>query len=366
MLDQVFKTIKPLGRGGFGETYLVERDGNRAVLKRLKKSAIADHGDIAVQLFLKESEYLRVLGEHPQIPALIDSGTDSDGPWILQEYIPGENLEQILARQFRYTEAEIVDLLKSLLPVIQYIHQNQAIHRDIKPANIIWHDNQYYLVDFGASKRVSETVLAKTGTTIGSALYAAPEQVVGKAIFASDIYGLGVTCAHLLTGIDPINLMNTGMGQLSWRDFLQTTSEKILVSEGFGLILDKMIEHGTYKRFQSVEQVLLALEQIDRRAITRHRVNRIAKIGKQRRIRKLSKRVTIGSGVSVVLVGAGFCVSRLAEKTAHSIESLTSAINSNQDINLTQLEPLPDVIQFMLILISVTFLANFVRAIARR
>lgn len=311
MLTQELKTIKPLGQGGFGETSLVEREGHRYVLKRLKKSAIAVHGDIAVQLFVQESEYLRKLGDHPQIPALVDSGIDADGPWILQQYIPGENLEQILSEQFNFSEAQIVDLLKSLLPVIKFIHENQAIHRDIKPANIIWHDNQYYLVDFGASKRVSETVLAKTGTTIGSVFYAAPEQTVGKAVFASDIYSLGVTCAHLLTGIDPLNLVNTGLGQLSWRDFLQTTSDCIQVSEGFGLILDKMIEHGTYRRYQSAEQVVAALEQIDRRVIARQRVAHIAKIGKQRQIAKWGKRLMVGVGASVVVVGAGFGVSRL-------------------------------------------------------
>jgi serine/threonine protein kinase len=312
MLSQEIKIIKPLGQGGFGETSLVERGGDRYVLKRLKKSAIADHGDTAVQLFVQESGYLRDLGKHPQIPAFVDSGIDADGPWILQQYIPGENLEQILATQFRFTETEIINLLKSLLPVVNFIHENQAIHRDIKPANIIWYENQYYLVDFGASKRVSETVLLKTGTTIGSAFYAAPEQTVGKAVFASDIYSLGVTCAHLLTGIDPINLINTGLGQLCWRDFLQTSeSEKIQVSEGFGLILDKMIEHGTYRRYQSVDQVVAALEQIDRRAIARQRVAHIAKIAKHRQISKWGKRAVISVGASVVVVGAGFAIPKL-------------------------------------------------------
>ncbi|MGB8701269.1 MAG: bifunctional serine/threonine-protein kinase/formylglycine-generating enzyme family protein [Thermosynechococcaceae cyanobacterium] len=264
MLTKELKEICILGQGGFGETSLVERDGSRYVLKCLKKSAISAYGDTAINLFMQESEYLRKLGDHPQIPALIESGMDADDPWILQEYIPGENLEQVLAKQGTFTEAEIVNLLKSLLPVVGFIHAQHAIHRDIKPANIIWSDNQYFLVDFGASKRVSETVLRKTGTTIGSAGYAAPEQTLGKAIFASDLYSLGVTCAHLLTGIAPFDLIDVGTGQWCWHDYMQTP-----VSEGFGLILDKMLEQGTHRRYSSSAEVLDALEQIDRRAIAR-------------------------------------------------------------------------------------------------
>jgi serine/threonine protein kinase len=306
MLTKELKTIKPLGQGGFGETTLVERDGDRYVLKRLKTSAIADHGDTAVQLFLQESKYLKELGNHPQIPALIDSGVDRDGPWILQQFIPGENLEQVLANQAFFSEAEIITLLKSLLPVLKVIHENQAIHRDVKPANIIFHDDLYYLVDFGASKRVSETVLRKTGTAIGSAGYAAPEQTMGKAIFASDIYSLGVTCIHLLTGMDPFDLIDMSTASWCWRDFLSKP-----VSEGFGLLLDKMLEMGTHRRYQSAVSVSHALEQIDRRAIARKRVAHIGKIAKHRQISKWGKRAVIGVGASVVVVGAGFAIPRL-------------------------------------------------------
>jgi uncharacterized protein YjbI with pentapeptide repeats len=243
--------IRPLGQGGFGETTLVEQDGHRQVLKRLLPKICQEHGPAAETLFLQEAEHLKALGDHPQIPTLIDFGVDEHGPWLLQEYIPGENLEQRLASQGALSEAEVVKLLQSLLPVLQTLHSHQVIHRDIKPANIIWWEQQYYLVDFGASKLLSETALRRTGTMIGSAVYAAPEQTLGKSVFASDIYSLGVTCIHLFTRVSPFDLMDIGTGRFVWGDYLT-----VPVSSGLKQLLDQMLERGTDLRYCSANQVL--------------------------------------------------------------------------------------------------------------
>jgi serine/threonine protein kinase len=290
------KIIRSLGEGGFGTTTLVERDGKRYVLKRLKQTAIAQHGQAAINLFLQESEYLRQLGDHPQIPALIDSGVD-ESPWILQEYIAGENLEQILEKH-TFSEAEIITLLKSVLPVLQTIHSYRTIHRDIKPANIIFADNDYHLVDFGASKKVSETVLAKTGTMIGSAIYAAPEQVYGHATFASDIFGLGVTCIHLLTAVPPSDLMDRmNAGKWCWRDYL---GEGRSLSHGLSLILDRMLEYSTHRRYGSADEVLSDLGRIDRYVV---RSRRVAWVKKQKKIRSI-RRFTEKTAIALATVGA--------------------------------------------------------------
>jgi serine/threonine protein kinase len=315
MLTKEFKRIRSLGEGGFGTTTLVERDGQRYVLKRLKPSVIADHGQTAIDLFLKESEYLRQLGDHPQIPALIDSGVDADGPWLLQEYIPGENLDQSLGKKLSLSEAEIISLLKSLLPVLKFIHDHRTIHRDVKPANIILYQERYYLVDFGASKHVSETVLRKTGTTIGSAGYAAPEQMFGKAGFSSDVFSLGVTCIHLLTGIQPFDLFDMSIGGWNWRGSLPKDK---CVSEGLGLILDKMLDSGTKGRYQSADEVTEALKNIDKWEIERQRIERqrIVQKNKDRDRRnrlaiKWVRRVAMGGGVAAIVVVGGYGVSQL-------------------------------------------------------
>jgi serine/threonine protein kinase len=297
------KIIRSLGEGGFGTTTLVERDGKRYVLKRLKQTAIAQHGQAAVNLFLQESEYLRQLGDHPQIPALIDSGVD-ESPWILQEYIAGENLEQILEKH-TFSEAEIITLLKSVLPVLQTIHSYNTIHRDIKPANIIFADNDYHLVDFGASKKVSETVLAKTGTMIGSAIYAAPEQVYGHATFASDIFGLGVTCIHLLTGVPPSDLMDRmNAGKWCWRDYL---GEGRSLSHGLSLILDRMLEYSTHRRYGLADEVLSDLGRIDRYVVRSRRVDWVKKQKKVRAIIRTGRKTAIALATvgAIALVGWG-------------------------------------------------------------
>jgi serine/threonine protein kinase len=349
-MQNTLTLIRSLGEGGFGTTDLVERDGQRYVLKRLKPSAIAGHGTTAIALFTEEANYLKTLGTHPQIPSFIDSGTDSDGSWILQEYIPGENLEQILSKQHVFSEAEVIKLLNSLLPVIQFIHSQNAIHRDVKPANIIWHDGKYYLVDFGASKRVSETVLRKTGTVIGSAGYAAPEQTIGKATFSSDIFSLGVTCLHLLTGQDPFELIDFGENKWNWRFFLRnghsdTQDLPPVVSEGFGLVLDKMIEHGTYRRYVSVDEVIVGLNQIDRRTIARQRVTNIAKIGRSRTIAKWAKRGVKTIATAIVCFSIVKGVSTIPKLIPTSSSSITQLQH--------QIEPVVEVISVFMIISGV-------------
>ncbi|MEP0886166.1 WD40 repeat domain-containing serine/threonine-protein kinase, partial [Trichocoleus sp. ST-U3] len=131
------------------------------------------------------------------------------------------------------------------------------IHRDIKPENIIRRrsDGRLVLVDFGAAKYATGTALGKTGTTIGSAGYAAPEQTFGQAVFSSDIYGLGVTCIHLLTNIEPFELYNVMENAFVWRHHLGKNS----VSDQLGRVLDKMTQSIVKQRYQSAEEGMQAL-----------------------------------------------------------------------------------------------------------
>jgi uncharacterized protein with WD repeat len=111
------------------------------------------------------------------------------------------------------------------------------------------------LVDFGAAKYATGTALGKTGTTIGSAGYAAPEQTFGQAVFASDIYGLGVTCIHLLTDIEPFELYNAMESAFVWRHHLG----KNPMSEQLGRVLDKMTQSVVKQRYKTAEAAMQAL-----------------------------------------------------------------------------------------------------------
>ncbi|MEB3283412.1 MAG: GUN4 domain-containing protein, partial [Lyngbya sp.] len=107
---------------------------------------------------------------------------------------------------------------------------------------------------FGAAKFATRTALAVTGTTIGSAGYAAPEQALGKANFSSDIYSLGVTCIHLLTQVEPFQLYDVSEGEWVWRDYLTNP-----INQKLGEVLDKMLQQAMKKRYQSVGELVNAI-----------------------------------------------------------------------------------------------------------
>jgi serine/threonine protein kinase len=130
-----------------------------------------------------------------------------------------------------------------------------VIHRDIKPDNIIrrQRDRKPVLIDFGIAKQLTETALLRTGTAIGSQEYVAPEQARGKAVPASDLYSLGVTCIRLLTGVSPLEMYDFGEQQWCWRYYLPQGKS---VSDRLGQIIDKLLQAPLNHRYQDANQVL--------------------------------------------------------------------------------------------------------------
>ena len=264
LLRERYRALKLIGQGGFGKTFqAIDEDKPSkpyCVIKQFFPSAQGT-GTLqkAAELFKEEAIRLDSLGRYPQIPELYAYFTANDGrQYLVQEYIEGQNLEQELKEEGVFNEAKIKHLLSEILPILEFIHSKQVIHRDIKPENIIRRksDNKLILVDFGAAKFVSPLNRSMTGTIIGSAEYIAPEQGNGKAVNASDLYSLGVTCLYLLTGISPFDLFDGGEHQWVWRQWLVNNP----VSNELGNILDKLIEFGTKKRYQSASEVLQALQ----------------------------------------------------------------------------------------------------------
>ncbi|CCI06493.1 protein kinase domain-containing protein [Microcystis aeruginosa] len=264
LLRERYRALKLIGQGGFGKTFqAIDEDKPSkpyCVIKQFFPSAQGT-GTLqkAAELFKEEAIRLDSLGRYPQIPELYAYFTGNDGrQYLVQEYIEGQNLEQELKQEGVFNEAKVKHLLSEILPILEFIHSKQVIHRDIKPENIIRRksDNKLILVDFGAAKFVSPLNRSITGTIIGSAEYIAPEQGNGKAVNASDLYSLGVTCLYLLTGISPFDLFDGGEHQWVWRQWLVNNP----VSSDLGNILDKLIEFGTKKRYQSASEVLQALQ----------------------------------------------------------------------------------------------------------
>jgi serine/threonine protein kinase len=272
LLRERYRAIKPLGRGGFGRTFLaVDEDKPskpRCAIKQFfPLSQGTSSSEKAAELFNREAVRLDELGKHPQIPELLAHFQQERYQYLVQEFIEGHNLQEELARTGPFSESQILSLLKDLLPVLQFVHDRSVIHRDIKPPNIIRRrisqtpiiytyptlTGELVLVDFGAAKLVEG--LRETGTVIGSPEFVAPEQIRGQAVYASDVYSLGVTCIYLLTQISPFDLFDFNQDAWVWRDFL-----KVPIDPKLSRILDKMIEPSLSRRYKSVAEVLKDLQ----------------------------------------------------------------------------------------------------------
>ena len=259
LLQNRYRALKLIGQGGFGRTFKAIDESQPCqpycALKQFWIESNCRDRARAAEMFAQEAKRLSVLGEHPHIPALIDYFTEENEQYLVQEFISGTTL----AQEINWNESKIRELLLYLLPLIKFVHSHNIIHRDIKPANIVrsQKDNSLTLVDFGAAKVVTEATINKTGTAIGSAAYTAPEQLKGKAVFASDIYSLGVTCIRLLTNVHPFSLFDTNKNSWNWRAYLSQP-----VSKQLGKVLDKMLSGAIDRRYQSANEILEDLYKV--------------------------------------------------------------------------------------------------------
>lgn len=268
LLQNRYRAIQVLGQGGFGATFLArdeELPGHpHCVIKQLRPAASSPHVlHMARELFKREAKTLGKIGNHPQVPRLLDYFEANQEFYLVQEYISGSTLQQEVKGSGPFSEAGVKQFLSEVLPMIQYIHSQQVIHRDIKPANLIrrTEDKKLVLIDFGAVKdqidpvkAASSEQTALTSYAIGTPGYAPPEQMAMRPVYASDIYALGVTCIYLLAGKSPKDMdYDPATGEILWRN-------QVHVSDNFAAVLQKMLEVSVRHRFQSANEVLRALD----------------------------------------------------------------------------------------------------------
>ncbi|NJL45258.1 MAG: serine/threonine protein kinase [Leptolyngbyaceae cyanobacterium SM2_3_12] len=262
-----YRPLKLIGRGGFGRTYFAldaDRLNSRCVIKQFAPQAQGTQSFLkAVQLFEQEAMRLNELGEHPQIPTLLAYFEQDKFLYLVQQMILGRTLFQELSAQAPYGEAAIRQLLDDLLPVLDFIHERGVIHRDITPTNIIRRktDQKPVLIDFGVAKQFSETILYEPGTRIGTEGYAPMEQLrSGQAYPSSDLYSLGATCLHLITGCRPEELYNPMAGRWLWQERLQQQGRNI--HPGLAEILNGMTKDLVSERYQTVRDVVNDLQRL--------------------------------------------------------------------------------------------------------
>ncbi len=254
LLMERYRPVDIIGQGGFGRTFLAIDSQlpsqPECVIKQLYRDP--KNSQRSHELFQREAQQLDSLGQHGQIPRLLAYFEQDEQLYLIQELIPGDTLARALEVNGQFSFVQVEQLLLSLLPVLEFIHDRRVIHRDIKLSNIIRrsHDHQYVLIDFGIAKVLSDT--AHTGTITGTCEYMAPEQLHGKVFPATDLYSLGITCLALLTNKRPTILFDVVEQQWHWRQHLGDRHPPAALAN----VLDKMVMPRISDRYQSAGQAL--------------------------------------------------------------------------------------------------------------
>jgi serine/threonine protein kinase len=192
-----YKILSTIGSGGFGTVYLADDTwiDKKVALKVPHKQGV-DFGEL-----LREPRLLASLN-HPNIVSILTAEKQENVFFIVMEFVPGETLEAIITRDGPLDVGRALDYTCQIANAVDHAHKHGVLHRDLRPSNVLVNGSGMLKVaDFGTSRFLE---IAAHGTTvIGSPPYMAPEQFQGRAVFASDIYSLGVTMYQMLTGALP-------------------------------------------------------------------------------------------------------------------------------------------------------------------
>jgi serine/threonine-protein kinase len=271
LLNNRYQVLQTLGGGGFSNTFLAEDthmpSRRRCVIKQLKPVANDPQAYQLVQeRFQREAAVLEDLGEGSnQIPKLFAYFTEAGQFYLVQEFIEGDTLTKRVEKVGALRENEVKQLIVSLLPVLDYVHNRHMVHRDIKPDNVIIRnrDNLPVLIDFGAVKEAMNTVVndprnSAPSMVIGTPGYMPSEQAGGRPTYASDLYSLGLTAVFLLTGRMPQELTTDARtGEFLWRQYAPN------INPNLATVIDRAIRFNARDRFSSAREMLNALQTSD-------------------------------------------------------------------------------------------------------
>jgi len=251
-----------LGSGNQGTTWLATRleDEQPVAVKTLRLSAVSDWK--AVELFEREATVLKGL-DIEGVPRLYEYVADESDPGeprfhLVMEYVEGQSALDMMRNGYRFAEDEVINMAWQILGILERLHgvSPPIVHRDIKPSNIIVRPGgNCALVDFGAVTGQQRSEDDEGGTVAGTFGYMAPEQFQGRAVPASDIYGVGATMVHLLSGKAPSS-MDTELFRLDFRPHVQA-SEPLLD------LIDRMLAPEVPHRVQSATDARTALQYVE-------------------------------------------------------------------------------------------------------
>jgi serine/threonine protein kinase len=262
VLQERYQLQQQLGQNAGRQTWLaadLSESPAQLVIVKLLAFNPQMHWD-ELKLFEREAQVLKYLN-HPRIPKYrdyfcVDRQIGDGLPWfgLVQDYIPGHSLQQLLNQSKRFTEKQTQKIARNVLEILIYLHELSppVFHRDIKPSNLILgNDEQVHLVDFGAVQDRA-TAEGVTFTVVGTSGYTPPEQLWGRAVPASDLYALGTTLIHLLTGTTPADLPQRRM-RIQF-------SDRVSLNPNFTHWLEQLAEPVPERRFSTARQALYALQ----------------------------------------------------------------------------------------------------------
>lgn len=267
ILQEGYKVIKPLNKGGFGRTFEITNGQENKVLKILLKNKTK-----LVTLFKREAEVLATL-RHPGIPRVEKNGyfvffpRNSDKPLhcLIMEKIAGVNLQQWLKQTDNQAISQelAIDWLNQLLEILDQIHKKKYFHRDIKPSNIMLRPSgQLVLIDFGGVRKITDTYVHKLAadkiTGFVSHGYTPAEQIEGRAVPQSDFFALGRSFVYLLTGKYPLDFpIEPQSGKLVWRD------QAPQITSLMGGLINYLMAPFPQKRPQNIQEIKKCLSEIE-------------------------------------------------------------------------------------------------------
>ncbi|BAZ15571.1 serine/threonine protein kinase [Calothrix sp. NIES-4071] len=275
VLYRRYQIVQSLGAGVFGQTYIAvdidHPENPKCVIKQLKVTNFhPSHLETLRLRFLTETQTLKQLGHHNQIPQLIACFEENERFYLVQEFIEGHALTAELPTKHKlsyfWSEDEVIKFLSDVLSILDFVHSNGVIHCDVKPENLIRRasDGKIVLIDFGSIQPVdfgTDTVLPIYRIPVTSLGYIPPEQFIGQTQLSSDIYALGMIAIQALTGLTPLQLqVDPRSNEIVWR------TQETQVSDYLAAIISQMIRYNHKNRFQTAASVYQALQRIPKNA----------------------------------------------------------------------------------------------------
>ncbi len=328
ILQNRYNIIKTLGQGGFGRTYLAEdqrRFNELCAIKELIPNTTGTSAwEKARELFGREAAILYQI-KHTQVPQFRERFEQDQRLFLVQDYVEGKTYYDLLQERKEmggaFTEGEVLRLMRSLLPVLDYIHGKGIIHRDISPDNIMMRgsDKLPVLIDFGVVKELATKLRSPSQTPptfVGKPGYSPSEQIqTAQAYPSSDLYALAVSGIVLLTAKEPAELFDDNLLSWNWQRW-------VTVNSRFAQILNRMLSHKPGGRYQSANEVLEVLDSLNQPTVAKPDVSRMQTVAvgrkpdpvqppqsaPRRRVEPVippPKDPLIDSPISVIIIGAG-------------------------------------------------------------